>query len=57
MRPQLRLRIWGIRVCISRTGEDSAARDAGVEALFAECQSLERWQVVLLSGAVDGCIA
>lgn len=57
MRPQLRLRIRGISVCISRTGEDSAARDAGVEALLAECESLERWEVVLLSGAVDCCIS
>lgn len=57
MRPQLGLRVWSISVSVSRTGQDRAARDAGMQALFAQGQTLQRGEVVLLSGAVDCRIA
>jgi hypothetical protein len=41
MRTQLRLGVGCIRVGISRTSQDRAALDAGVEALFAQGEPLK----------------
>lgn len=46
MRPQLRLRIWRVGVGVPRAGQDRAALDTGVEALFAEGKALQCGEVV-----------
>lgn len=54
MRPQLRLRLRRVGVCEPRTRQDRAALDPRVEALFAEREALQCWEVVCYCGAT-GC--
>lgn len=51
MRTQLRLGVWRVRIGISRTGEDRAALDARVEALFTEGEAFQRLDTVFFGGA------
>ena len=51
MRPQLRVRIRCIGVCISRARQDRVALDTCMQPLFTECKALEGWKIIFLSGA------
>lgn len=46
VRPQLRVGVRGVSVRVTGAGEDGAALDTGLQALFTESQAFERGEVV-----------
>ena len=52
MCPQLRIVIRRIRICIPRTGEDSAALDTRLQSLFPQGQPLQIIQTISIGSAI-----